>query len=379
MKIGILGAGQLGMMLAQAGQKIGMEFRFMDPASEIAARGLGEHVCAAYEDIDALEQFARGLDFITFEFENVRMESVRWLAQRVPTAPSAECLRVAGDRQFEKDLFAACGIPTAPYATFFFRDEYDEGLRRIGYPAVLKTRRFGYDGKGQRVIRTPEQAEAAWKELNGLPLFLEGFVDFDREVSLVSARDAKGNTLHYPLVENHHRDGILRLTYAPAPALSPDLQALAEEYARRVMEKMNYVGVLAIEFFQAGRQLMANEMAPRVHNSGHWSIEGAVTSQFENHLRAVAGLPLEPTKAMDFSAMINLIGEIPDLGEVAKEPDTYLHDYGKKPRAGRKVGHITVLAETRGALDRRIYKIADRLKDPRFDDVMAGLKTHGGW
>ena len=344
--VGVLGAGQLGMMLAQAGEKLGMKFRFLDPATEIAARGLGEHVCAAYEDIDALEEFSRGLTAITYEFENVPLESVRWLSQRVPVHPQPEALKEAQDRLFEKTFFHAASIPIPDFSAFFFRDEFDEAVARIGLPAVLKTRRFGYDGKGQRVVRTPAEAAAAFRELNGMPLFLEQFIAFDRELSIIAVRALDGDCRFYPLVENHHEGGILRLSVAPAPNLTDQLQKEAEDYARRVMEKLEYVGVLAIEFFVRDGVLFANEMAPRVHNSGHWTIEGAETSQFENHLRAITGMELGTTAAKGHSMMHNIIGEFPDLSAIEKELGVYIHDYGKKPRAGRKLGHVTICGQT---------------------------------
>ncbi|MEO8376666.1 MAG: 5-(carboxyamino)imidazole ribonucleotide synthase [Candidatus Sumerlaeota bacterium] len=360
--IGIMGAGQLGMMLAQAGTRLGMSFRFLDPATEIAARGLGEHICAAYEDIDALEEFARGLTAITYEFENVPLESVRWLSQRVPVHPQPEALKEAQDRLFEKTFFHSVGIPVPDFSAFFFRDEYDDAVRKIGLPAVLKTRRFGYDGKGQRVVRTLDEAGRAFKELNGMPLFLEGFVPFDRELSIIAVRSLEGECRFYPLVENHHRDGILRLSIAPAPNLTEQLQKEAEDYVRRVMEKLNYVGVLAIEFFVREGALSANEMAPRVHNSGHWTIEGAETSQFENHLRAITGMPLGSTAAKGHSEMINIIGEFPDLTEARKKEGVSIHDYGKKPRAGRKLGHVTINGESSAIVESLMASA--RLTDP---------------
>ncbi|MCC6547715.1 5-(carboxyamino)imidazole ribonucleotide synthase [Candidatus Sumerlaeota bacterium] len=359
--IGILGAGQLGMMLAQAGRKLEMGFRFLDPATEIAARGLGEHVCAAYEDIDALEEFSRGLAAITYEFENVPLESVRWLAQRVPLHPQPDALKEAQDRLFEKTFFRGVGIPVPEFSAFFFRDEYDDAVGKIGLPAVLKTRRFGYDGKGQRVIRTVAEANTAFKELNGMPLFLERFVPFDRELSIIAVRSLEGECRFYPLVENHHREGILRLSIAPAPGLTDQLQSEAEQHARCVMEKLNYVGVLAIEFFVRGGMLYANEMAPRVHNSGHWTIEGAETSQFENHLRAVTGMELGSTVAKGHSAMVNIIGDFQDWSEARNTSNVFVHDYGKKPRAGRKLGHVTLCGETAHAVEAML----DRLGIPQ--------------
>lgn len=357
MRVGVLGAGQLGQMIALAGARLGMTFRFLDPATEISARGHGEHLCAAYEDIDALEEFAAGLDVITYEFENVPVESVRWLAQRVPVHPPPEALRTAQDRLFEKSFLRSHAVPTPEFADFFFRDEFDEALERIGLPAVLKTRRFGYDGKGQRVVYTPEQAAAAFRELHGLPLFLEGHVEFEREVSIIAVRAEDGECGFYPLVENHHRGGILRLSIAPAPGLTSEMQEMAESHARRVMDHFGYVGVLAIEFFVKHDQLLANEMAPRVHNSGHWTIEGAATSQFENHLRAVGKMSLKPTATIGHSAMINIIGEMPDLGEVTRIGGVQFHDYRKAPRKGRKLGHLTVNASSLPELIENLHLI----------------------
>ncbi|CAN5191718.1 5-(carboxyamino)imidazole ribonucleotide synthase [soil metagenome] len=373
MKIGILGAGQLGRMLAEAGRALDMEFRFLDPATEISARGAGEHVVAAYEDIDALEEFARGLDAITYEFENVPLESVRWLNQRVPVFPPPDALRSAQDRLFEKNFFTRCEIPTPPYRDFFFRDEYDDALRTLGLPAVMKTRRFGYDGKGQRVLRSQPVVELAWKDLNGIPLFLEGFVPFDREVSLIAVRARDGEFAFYPLIENHHREGILRLSIAPA-AVSSFQQVIAEGYARKIMEELNYVGVLTIEFFVSGDKLLANEMAPRVHNSGHWTIEGAETSQFENHLRAVSGLPLGSTAPRGRSAMINLIGTIPDAARALD--GAHFHDYEKSPRAGRKLAHLTLSAESWAQLSGQLAAAAKALQDPLLDDALRQVQSH---
>lgn len=351
MKIGILGAGQLGRMLAQAGAPLGMEFRFLDPATEVSARGFGEHLCAAFEDVEALEEFARGLDAVTYEFENVPYESVRWLAARLPVHPVPDALRLAQDRLFEKNFFQKHGIPVPPYGAVFFRDEYEELLETIGYPLVVKTRRFGYDGKGQRIVRNAEEAEAAWRDIHGLPLLLEGFVPFDRELSILAARSRAGEYRFYPLVQNRHRDGILRLSIAPAPDVAPELQSRAEEYARRLMDATSYAGVLAIEFFEQDGRLLANEMAPRVHNSGHWTIEGAETSQFENHLRAVTGMELGPAGATGRSAMVNLIGTMPDEAGRASLPEAHWHDYGKSPRRGRKLGHVTLVRDSAAELE----------------------------
>jgi 5-(carboxyamino)imidazole ribonucleotide synthase len=232
------------------------------------------------------------------------------------------------------------------------------GIHQIGYPAVLKTRRFGYDGKGQHLLRSAACADAAWRALAGVPLLLEGFIPFDREVSQLAVRGRDGATLFYPLVENHHHDGILRHSRVPVPGVKPALQKLASDFTRRVLHALNYVGILAIEFFCRGGQLIANEMAPRVHNSGHWTIEGAVTSQFENHLRAILGWPLGSAALVQPCAMLNLIGEVPDCRDWLSVPDVHLHLYGKTPRPGRKLGHVTVRAASQRQLREKLNRVS---------------------
>lgn len=348
--VGILGAGQLGRMLALAGYPLGLLPRFLDPSVDACAGQLAEHITGSYDDPDVLERFAEGLDVVTYEFENVPVEAVRLLSGRVPVYPPPGALEVAQDRLAEKRFFRDQGIPTPPFVPVSTREELGKALRTLGTPAVLKTRRFGYDGKGQSVIKSDEEAEAAWMSLGGRPLILEGFVPFDRELSILAVRGLDGGLASYPLVENHHSEGILRLSIAPAPQVSKEMQAGAEAYARRVMEALYYVGVLAVELFQVGGELLANEMAPRVHNSGHWTIEGAETSQFENHLRAILGLPLGSTAPRGFSAMLNIIGDMPDTAEVLRLPGTHLHLYGKAPRPGRKIGHITLRTDDPDAL-----------------------------
>ena len=352
--IGVLGGGQLGRMMALAGYPLGIGLRFLDPAVDAPAGQVAEHVIGEYGDHGALEWFAQGLDAITYEFENVPVEAARYLAERVAVFPPPEALSVSQDRVVEKTFFRDKDIPTAPFAAVNGRDELSAALGEIGLPAVLKTCRMGYDGKGQVVLRGMEDAEAAWNALGAHPLILEGFVPFERELSIIGVRDKTGNTAFYPLVENHHREGILRLSIAPAPDLTPQLQAEAVGYAKRILEALEYVGVLAVELFQVDGGLLANEMAPRVHNSGHWTIEGADTSQFENHLRAVAGLPLGSTAAVGCSAMLNLIGSLPDEKRVLSVPGAHLHLYGKAPRPGRKLGHITLRANDVGELEERL-------------------------
>ncbi|MEZ4552450.1 MAG: 5-(carboxyamino)imidazole ribonucleotide synthase [Dehalococcoidia bacterium] len=355
MIVGVLGGGQLGQMLALAGIPLGMRFRFFEPAEESCVDGIGERVRAGYDDLDALGRFAEGLDVVTYEFENVPVAAVEYLATLVPHVyPPAGALAVAQDRLTEKTFLEAQGVPCPPFAAVSSEAELREAAARLGLPAVLKTRRFGYDGKGQVVLRAEADLEGAWEAGGGAPSILERFVPFEREASILAVRGRDGDIACYPLVENRHREGILRLSVAPGPHLDAGLQAEAERHARAVLEALGYVGVLAIEFFVEGGRLLANEMAPRVHNSGHWTIEGAATSQFENHLRAVLGLPLGSTAAVGWSAMLNLIGALPDLDAVYRMPDAHVHLYGKSERPGRKLGHVTVRASGAEALSARV-------------------------
>jgi 5-(carboxyamino)imidazole ribonucleotide synthase len=330
-------------MLALAAYPLGMQVLVFDPAADACAGQVAEHVCGSFDDHDALQRFSQGLDAVTTEWENVPAEAARFLAERLPFHPFVVALETAQDRLAEKTLFHDCGVETAPFVPVATRAALDLAVRQIGLPAVLKTRRLGYDGKGQAVLRNAGDLDEAWQSLGQAPLILEGFVPFQRELSIISARGSDGETRFYPLVENHHRDGILRLTLAPAPDLTPRLQQEAESVASRLLDRLDYVGVLAIELFQHDGKLLANEMASRVHNSGHWTIEGAQTSQFENHMRAVAGLPLGATEVTGSVAMMNLIGSTPETAAVLGVPYAHLHLYGKEPRPGRKLGHINVV------------------------------------
>lgn len=374
MTIGILGGGQLGYMLALAGYPLGLHFRFLDPSPEAPVGRIAHRVTSEYVDESALEKFAHGLEVVTYEFENVPVEAARFLAERVPVYPPAEALEDAQDRLREKTLFRRLGIPTTDFAAVSNREEFDRAVKEIGIPSILKTTRLGYDGKGQSLLRTKEDVEPVRRELPAVPLILEKFVPFTRELSILGVRSVNGETAFYPLIENHHRDGILRLSLAPAPDLSPALQRVAEEAARSVLETLNYAGVLCIEFFEVGGKLLANEMAPRVHNSGHWSIEGSVTSQFENHLRGILGLPLGSTAAIGHSAMFNLIGELPEPASVLKVPNAHLHLYGKVARAGRKLGHVTTRAETFEKLQQRLKDLPEFFRRPEFclDQALPG-------
>jgi len=359
MKIGILGAGQLGRMLALAGYPLDFDFVFLDPATEACAAPLGEHIHADYQDERALAEFCVAVDIATYEFENVPAKTAEFVAGRIPLLPAPVALTVGQDRLSEKQLFDKLKIPVPRYMPVATREALELAVKNVGLPAVLKTRRLGYDGKGQAVLRKPEDIDAAWSRLGGQPLILEAFVPFQRELSCLAVRGKGGEMRFYPVVENVHRDGILRVAI---PQASDPLQAEAEDYARRVVEHLGYVGVLAFEFFVADGRLLANEIAPRVHNSGHWSIEGAVCSQFENHLRAIAGLPLGDTGLRGHSAMVNFIGDAPANETLAAIPGVHIHHYGKTPKPQRKVGHATVTAASAEELAQRVA-IVSRLAD----------------
>jgi 5-(carboxyamino)imidazole ribonucleotide synthase len=363
---GILGGGQLGYMLALAGYPLGMRFRFLDPSPEAPVGRIAPRVTGDYSDRGALEKFAHGLDVVTYEFENVPVDAALFLAKRVSVLPPPVALETAQDRLREKQLFEKLRIATTAYAALDSAYDLDAAVKKIGLPAVVKTRRMGYDGKGQWLLKTAENVKGVKEELPKQPCILERFVPFRRELSVLAVRGRGGETAFYPLVENHHRGGILRLSLAPAPRVEPEIQAAAEEAARKVLEALSYVGVLAIEFFECDGELLANEMAPRVHNSGHWTIEGAVTSQFENHLRAINGLPLGSTTPIGASAMINLIGELPDAKQVLAVPAAHLHLYGKEPRPGRKVGHVTLRAPSFDQLIGRFDSLPAFFQRPDF-------------
>jgi 5-(carboxyamino)imidazole ribonucleotide synthase len=360
-RVGIVGGGQLGMMLVEAGTALGIQCITLDPATDSPASRVGPSIVGAYDDPAALARLADGADVVTYEFENVPVDGVR--ALDVPVLPPPAALEAAQDRLSEKTLFAEVGLPVPVFAPVDDLDGLLAAIGTVGLPAVLKTRRFGYDGKGQAVLRHEELAEDAWRAVGEVPSILESLVAFDREVSVLAVRGADGDVRCWPLVENHHREGILRLSIAPAPGLMPALQAAAEAHAVAVLERLDYVGVLAIELFQVGDSLLGNEMAPRVHNSGHWTIEGAETSQFENHLRAICGLPLGEVGVRGHVAMVNVIGQEPDAAAILAIPGAHLHSYGKQPRPGRKLGHITLVADDPDTLRERVVQVSGHLTD----------------
>ncbi|MDZ7789382.1 MAG: 5-(carboxyamino)imidazole ribonucleotide synthase [Xanthomonadales bacterium] len=373
MKIGILGGGQLARMMAQAGLPLGAEFVFLDPKPDACAGQLGELVVADWTDEAALAQLS-GCDRITCDFENVPAAVLEGLAQSGhPVRPAANAFSAAQDRLTEKRLFESLDIEVAPFAAVSGRTDLLDALDRIGYPALLKTRRMGYDGKGQYLIRSREDLEPAWAALGDYDLILEGWIDFDFECAITVARNAAGEMRCYPLSRTVHSDGMLRLAAAPA-GVDDALRERAEACGKRLAEHLDYVGCLTLELFVAGDRILGNEFAPRVHNSAHWTIEGAVCSQFENHVRAVCDLPLGSTELRAPSLMFNWIGDMPDAGQWLQMPDLHWHDYAKQPRPGRKVGHATLLAETWPALVPVALDLKPSLPEPLdrlLDDLLS--------
>ena len=362
--LGVLGGGQLARMLALAAAPLGVKTLAVDSSADACAGQVAPLVVADWTDYAALEAFAARVDVVTFDFENVPAETAHWLAERVAVFPAPQALAVAQDRLAEKTLFRECGLPTPDFMTVDTREQLDQALTAVGTPAILKTRRLGYDGKGQFRLHKPADAEAAWAALGAQAskhgLILEAFVPFERELSVLAVRSRDGDFRTWPLTRNWHVDGVLSMSLAPAPDIEL-LQPRATELARTLAERLGYVGVFALELFVRDGELLGNEMAPRVHNSGHWTIEGAHTSQFENHVRAVLGLPLGDTGARGMSAMFNWIGELPDTSAVLQAVDAHWHDYGKQARPGRKVGHATVCAPDAGQLAARLGGIASAL------------------
>ncbi|MBV8305970.1 MAG: 5-(carboxyamino)imidazole ribonucleotide synthase [Gammaproteobacteria bacterium] len=353
MRVGIVGAGQLGRMLALAGYPLGLDFLCLDPAAEAPAGQVAPLLHGAFTDRRLLARLARQCDVITFDWENVPVSGLAAIAQRhrARVCPPLAALATGQDRVAEKRLFERLQIPTTRWQAVGSRRELSRALAAIGLPGVLKTRRLGYDGKGQALIRTRADAEQAWAQLGSVPLLYEQYVPFECEVSIIGARSVHGELGIYPLCGNVHGAGVLRLTRAPFGP--PRWQRRAALYLERVLAHFRYSGILTIEFFVRRGRLIANEMAPRVHNSGHWTIEGATTSQFENHLRAILGLPLGATRARGFSAMVNLIGAMPPPAQLLALAGVHLHDYGKHARPGRKMGHCTVVEASAAARDAR--------------------------
>ncbi len=355
MKIGIIGAGQLGRMLALAGYPLALQFQFLDSSADSPGGQVGPIVTGAFDDPTSLQRLAADVDLVTYEFENVPVSALNAVSKSRTCLPPVEALRVSQDRLLEKELFTKLGIPTPPFRAVDSLEDLRAAVATIGLPSVLKTRRLGYDGKGQHYLRKTADVDPAWQALGGVPLILEGFVKFDREISIIGARSTRGEVRAYPIVDNTHREGILRVTVAPLRSAA--LQKAAERHLGKLLRYFDYAGILTIEFFVQKGRLVANEMAPRVHNSGHWTIEGAATSQFENHLRAILGLPLGDTRAVGYAAMVNFIGSMPDRDQVMALPGVHFHDYGKSARPGRKIGHCTIVARTAAERDRLVKRV----------------------
>jgi 5-(carboxyamino)imidazole ribonucleotide synthase len=377
--VGILGGGQLARMMAVSGAPLGLRFLVMDTVADACAGQFAPMIVGDWRDEDALAEFASKIDVATFDFENVPAESAQWLAERVPVFPQPRALAVAQDRLAEKTLFRELGIPVPEFAAVASREELEAAIAQLGAPCILKTRRLGYDGKGQFRIKSPGDAAAAWETLGAqattVGLILEGFVAFERELSVVAVRGRDGEFRTWPLTENWHVDGVLSASLAPAKA-DPALAQAAFAHAKTLAEALDYVGVFALELFCRDGVLLANELAPRVHNSGHWTIEGSETSQFQNHLRAVLGLPLGSTRMVGIACMLNWIGEMPDAKAVLDEAGGHWHDYGKEARAGRKVGHATLRADSTDELAGTLQQVGATLgRMPQVAPVIEVLRA----
>ncbi|WP_144822328.1 5-(carboxyamino)imidazole ribonucleotide synthase [Marinobacter piscensis] len=343
MRIGVLGAGQLGRMLALAGYPLAKSFVFYDMSGNPSAE-IGKTI--SDPEGTQLNDFLSQVDRVTYEFEHLPVEVAEKLAQEKTVHPSPRALQVCQNREAEKTLFGELGIPTPQWQIADSAESLKAAAEKLGCPVVAKSNTEGYDGKGQAVLKTPEEAEAAWASIGHPRLMVEKFVEFSREVSMIAVRAEDGQLAFYPMAENIHHEGILRYSIAPAPKLSPHIQQEAERYIKSLLNELEYVGVLTLELFETAHGLVANEMAPRVHNSGHWTLEGAMTSQFENHIRAISGHPLGSTEARGLSCMINIIGEHGDVERLLELPYAHMHLYNKGERAGRKLGHVNVLADS---------------------------------
>ncbi|HEX3848844.1 MAG TPA: 5-(carboxyamino)imidazole ribonucleotide synthase [Steroidobacteraceae bacterium] len=340
-RIGIVGAGQLGRMMALAAYPLGLRCLFLDRSAASPGGQVAPIIEGELEDPALLAKLAAQSEVITFDWENISGRALQPLESSTLIRPPRAALEVSQDRLAEKALFRRLRIPVAPHAAVDSEADLREAIRTVGLPGILKTRRLGYDGKGQHLVRSAADVAAAWAAIGGSPLIYEGFQRFSREVSVIGARAADGGIVFYPLAANTHGGGILH--YSIAPYVNAALERMARTYLKRVMRELEYIGVLTIEFFVVDGRLVANEMAPRVHNSGHWTIEGCVTSQFENHLRAISGLPLGSTRALGHTAMINFLGTMPDRERLLGVEGLAYHDYGKEARPGRKLGHCTIL------------------------------------
>jgi 5-(carboxyamino)imidazole ribonucleotide synthase len=360
MRIGIIGGGQLGRMLALAGYPLGFTFTTLEPTEPCPLGQIAQQITSPYDDTEALGWLISRADVLTYEFENVPLETAALAAKHIALYPPPMALQVAQDRLKEKRFFRGLGAATPDFEPVDSSETLAQAFAKLGGPAILKTRRMGYDGKGQwriddaQMLAALDIPDSVFAE----GMILEAHVDFDRELSILAVRSVSGEVAFYPLCENEHRDGILRVTRAPALDAP---QANAEALAHKALDALGYVGVLAIELFEKDGKLLVNEMAPRVHNSGHWTIDGALTSQFENHLRAISGLPLGPTAARGHTGMVNVIGEDAPRERIAAISGAHLHLYGKEARPGRKLGHVNVLRETPATRDAALAEVTRTL------------------
>lgn len=355
-RVGIIGSGQLGRMMALAGTPLNVEFVFYDEALPSPSSRLGETIKPSQKG--SLKAFIDSVDVITYESENTDVSLVEYISTLKPVYPGADSLRKSQHRLTEKQAFQSLGIETAPFCAVRSYQEALDAAKQLNYPFILKTTTEGYDGKGQALVNSQDDLSDAWESLGDKELIAEGFVNFSRELSVIAVRDVKGNTKVYPLAENEHRDGILRVSRVPAQNVSASKQEQAERFANEMLDHLGHVGVLTIELFDTENGLVANEMAPRVHNSGHWSIEGAFCSQFENHVRAICDMPLGSTKTCQpYAAMINIIGRHGNKDKVLSTENQYLHYYGKSERANRKIGHINTTASSLDDLEASIASL----------------------
>lgn len=354
MRVGMVGGGQLARMMALAGIPLGVRLRYLEPGSDAPASVCAEGIAERWDDERGWQALVDASDVVSYEVEHAPVEALRWIAQHRPVRPGLRALEVTGDRLAEKEFLVSQGIATAPFAAVDGPDDTARAVAKAGLPGILKTRTHGYDGKGQRRVGTLEELEAAARELDR-PCVYEGFVTFERELSLIGVRGLDGEMRFWPMAENEHREGILWRSSAPA---APELQGRAEALLGALLDGLEYVGVLCVELFDTAEGLVANELAPRVHNSGHWTIEGAKTSQFENHLRAILGLPLGSTEALGCCRMLNCVGAMPSLG-AALQAGGHVHDYGKAPRPKRKLGHVTICEATWDEVEAREVVLGD--------------------
>jgi len=360
MKIGVLGAGQLGRMLALSAYPLGHQMRFLALSEEDPSSLLGK-TFIHNNNPEMVSNFADSSDIVTYESENTDVTIVNEISKNTKVFPSDKSLYISQHRGREKALLDSLKIPCAPYQMINSLDDLKSAIKNIGIPSILKTATDGYDGKGQFLIKSETQIHEAWEKMAGADSILEGFINFKRELSLIAVRGIDGSLKYYPLVENSHHEGILRLTIAPAQNISASLQKKAKEYMSSILKEIKHVGVLTIELFESD-DLLVNEIAPRVHNSGHWTIEGAQTSQFENHIRAITESPLgQTTITSKFSAMINIIGVHGPIQKVLKTKNAHLHLYNKEERTGRKLGHITLTSNSTDELNKTIGSLKEYL------------------